>query len=75
MAAAWADAAEEEAERQAGRFEDHQAAVEATLEVGGLIFGLGPTVRRCGLHGDPTTSGRCRSCDLRAGVVRADGQF
>lgn len=36
---------------------------EAELEIGGLTFELGERERRCGIHGDPTRSGRCPACD------------
>lgn len=36
------------------------------LEVGGLSIPVGPGPVRCGIHGDPTGSGRCASCDEEA---------
>lgn len=33
------------------------------LEVGRLSIPVGPGPVRCGIHGDPTGSGRCASCD------------
>mgnify|MGYP001222987541 CR=1 FL=1 len=37
--------------------------IPALLDVGPLRFNLADRPRRCGIHGDDTTSGRCATCD------------
>lgn len=36
---------------------------EASLDLGRYSFDLGRRPRGCGIHGDPTDSGRCATCD------------